>query len=378
MPAGDNTVDNRWRPDSEASQRRVSEEEAEARSESSATRFSRELAFVPNNRRPVLADSNAQTRALERRYRELETLPHGHAVIERLEEWRWPQSGWSAADKQRYLEPLIAQVGRDPQGHGDLLLFLLIVFEPVRRGVSAAFRRARAGLEPKVQDLSFARRGEAKLLAHIERQRLEDVTREGILTAIVNYPTKSPSALFGWLRDTVAHRALDQLRDELPQITDGSLDAPEARTVGCFLDLLPDLDAPPIDPDSPTTRVVVGDMRRLYEVVDEFFDHQPVRDACHKAIDRLPRRQGEVIRALYFNEIDAATIASLRGVTKSTIKNTHAHARKNLHDDDSFFSRLWALGIVRDKARALEIERRFPGGLMPDGRRRIVITEDAA
>ena len=51
-------------------------------------------------------------------------------------------------EKQAYLEPLIEPVRRDPVGHEDLLVFLLIVFEPARRGVSKEFCRLHAGLRP--------------------------------------------------------------------------------------------------------------------------------------------------------------------------------------------------------------------------------------
>jgi hypothetical protein len=126
------------------------------------------------------------------------------------------------------------------------------------------------------------------MLRHVERERLEDVTRSAVLTAILRYPTDSPRALFGWLKETVAHRALDTLRDELPQFTDGSLDAPEARAIGVFLDLVPDLEAPAAgEEDRRARRVLVTDQRRLYGVVEEFFHHEPVRQACKQAIGRV-------------------------------------------------------------------------------------------
>lgn len=83
---------------------------------------------------------------LIRRYRELSQLPNGAKVIERLEEWKWPWAGRSAADKQRFLEPLLLAAQRDPLTNEDIVIFLLIVFEPIRRSVSSAFRRAASGL----------------------------------------------------------------------------------------------------------------------------------------------------------------------------------------------------------------------------------------
>ena len=70
MPTGDNTVDNRWRPGFGSSLRRVREEEADladAEPVPARTVFSRELSFVPDNRRPSFEGSNAETHALIRR-----------------------------------------------------------------------------------------------------------------------------------------------------------------------------------------------------------------------------------------------------------------------------------------------------------------------
>jgi DNA-directed RNA polymerase specialized sigma24 family protein len=381
MSAGDNTADHRWRPDLDSSRRRVREEEEEERlteeSKPTPVRFSRELSFVPNNRRLPGETGNAETRAMIRRYRQLEELPNGAKVIERLEEWKWPWAGRSAADKQRFLEPLIAEVRRDARGNEDVVLLLLVVFEGVRRSVSSAFRRACSGLRPPERDINWSNRAEAKMLRHIERERLEDVTRTAVISAILSYPAQSPASLFGWLRETIAHRALDELRAELPDFSDTRLDAPEARAIEAFLDLVPHLDVPEADVEGPRDRGIVGDARRLYGIVDHFYDHEPVRDACREAIGRLPRKRGEVMEALYLREIDAATLAATRGVALSTIHNTSSKGRADLREDDSFFLRLHALGIVRGRARAQAIKTRYPDGLLPDGRR-IVVIEDAA
>jgi hypothetical protein len=55
MPNFDGTVDNRWRPDLESSQRRVREEQ-----QPEAVVQSRELSFVPS-RRKVFEPHDAQT-----------------------------------------------------------------------------------------------------------------------------------------------------------------------------------------------------------------------------------------------------------------------------------------------------------------------------
>lgn len=45
-------------------------------------------------------------------------------------------------EKQAYLEPLTEKVRPDPVAYEDLLVFLLIALEPIRRGVNSRFIRA--------------------------------------------------------------------------------------------------------------------------------------------------------------------------------------------------------------------------------------------
>lgn len=59
-----------------------------------------------------------------------------------------------AAEKQRWLEPLIATVRRDPAANEHLVIFLMLVFEPVRRSVSKAFVAAHGGISAQPRDVS--------------------------------------------------------------------------------------------------------------------------------------------------------------------------------------------------------------------------------
>ena len=212
----DNTIDNRWRPDLESSRRRVREEQAD--DDASRAVYSRELSFVPARRRPTFVAHDAQTRALIAQYERLQCLPHGDRLSPRLEEWRWMDAMKSPEEKQRYVEPMIEAVRRDPVRHEYELMFLLLVFEPVRRAVSKAFMTARSGLVAPVADINWSNRTEARMIREIDKQQLYDVTRAGAIEAVFRYPTPPPAKFFPWLRETIAHRTLDHLRGELAQI----------------------------------------------------------------------------------------------------------------------------------------------------------------
>jgi DNA-directed RNA polymerase specialized sigma24 family protein len=84
-------------------------------------------------------------------------------------------------------------------------------------------------------------------------------------------------------------------------------------------------------------------MREVFDVVEEFFAHDPVREACRTAVGRLPRAQRDVIDRYFFDEVDVPEIAARRAVAPSTVYNQKASAQTTLHDDDVFFSALYSL-----------------------------------
>lgn len=368
--------DNRWRPDFESSQRRIRDE----LEEDTPVRFSRELSFVPEQRRPRLDAYDAQTRALIQQRSHLERLPDGGTVLDLVEEWSLIDRMKTGDEKQRFLEAKIEKVQRDPVANQALLTFLLVAFEPVRRSVSRAFVRVHSGLAPEERDICWANREEARLMRHAAREALYDVTREGALEAIYRYPLhKPPARFFIWLRNTIAHRALEKLTGELPAAaTTGSTRA----TAEALQDVLSGL----TEQQPPELRDRTGmrkwrkqiEMRDVFEIVAEFFQSDPVRDACRTAIGRLPERQREVIDACYYREVGVPDLAATRNVSPSTIYNQKSQAQRRMSEDDVFFSQLYALQEVRDHARAKYLRETYPDGKLPDGRRIVLLDQEAA
>ena len=177
MPNFDGTIDNRWRPDFESSQRRVREEET------GSVIPSRELALIPPSHKKTFEAHDRQTAALIRRMAALERLPHGGEVTRLLGEWDWLEKMMGYEEKQRFLEPLIIAAQRQPEENEHLLIFLMLVFEPVRRSVSKAFVDTCSGLDGGLKDVNWGNRAEARMIKHVERQELYDVTREAALEA---------------------------------------------------------------------------------------------------------------------------------------------------------------------------------------------------
>jgi DNA-directed RNA polymerase specialized sigma24 family protein len=375
MPNFDGTIDNRWRPDLESSQRRVREEEA---SEDVPVVQSRELSFVPKRGKKTFEPHDAQTHALIRRIEALERIPYGPAVQEMLEEWSWAERMKGPEEKQRLLEPRIVAAQRDPETNEHVLIFLMLVFEPVRRGVSKEFVRLHSGLRPATQDMNWSNRSEAKMLQHIERQALYDVTREAALEAVFKYPSPPPDRFFPWVRETIAHRALDRLKADLPEAETSGFSAAEAAAIQDALAGFEKVTAPRVaDRTGMRAWRARIEMRDVFDVVDTMFDHDAVREICHSAVGRLPRGQRDVISKYFFKEMEVTEIASSREVAQSTIYNQKAQGQKRLHDDDVFFTALANLDRVRDQARARDLAARYPDGLLPDGRRVVAIDSAA-
>lgn len=372
MPNFENTIDSRWRPDFESSQRRVRHEDAEP------VIPTREVALIPPAHKKTFEAHDRQTAALIRRMVALERLPHGEAVSRLVGEWDWMEKMMGYEEKQRFLEPLIIAAQREPAANEHLLIFLMLVFEPVRRTVSKAFIDARSGLDAGLKDVNWGNRAEAGMIQHVERQQLFDVTREAALEALFRFPTPPPNRLFPWLRETIAYRALDKLRGDLPEVAASKHSAAEAEAIQQALAGFERLDGPGMSERSGlrTWRAQVH-MRDVFDVVEDFYENDAVREACQAAVGRLPQRQREVITGYFFEEASVPTLAERRDVSESTIYNQKAQAEKKLHDDDLFFSALISLDRVRDRARAASIAASHPDGLMPDGRR-IVSINDAA
>lgn len=372
-----NVKDNRYRPDFESSLRRVREDAFDE--EAPLPVWSNELSFVPG-RRKELAAHDLQTQALIHEQKYLESLPHGLRLLQLVQDWRVMDRMQGAREKQEHLERAIAAVRRDRESNEHMLLFLMIALEPIRGSVSNEFRRAREGLEPRFGRSLDQRREQQDWLAHhADQQAIEDVTRNAVIEAIYHYPETADVHLFPWFRDTIAHRAISALMDELPQMKTSDLAAVEADAMVGALEKLQVFDAPLMNDLGGFGHWRTGiDARELYETVEEFHRRHPARRACERAVNRLAPRQRETINALFFEDISPEELAERRGVSRSTIDNTKAQATVRLHGDDVFFVALHRLGAVRDAARDAELRRRYPDGVLPDGRRIVSMYAHAA
>lgn len=318
---------------------------------------------------------DAQTIKLIERFDELARLEHGEMVAKLVEEWQWLDHMGGIAEKQKFLEPLIVSVRRDPTKNEATAIFLLLVCEGIRCGVARELIAARSGLEGSSTSSIWHRREEARRVNDIERDRLHDVTRHAVVEALYKYPSSSPAPFFGWLRETVAHRTLDFLGGELAEIEIATHRLEEGEAIQAVLAGLEGIEAPAAT-ERPGYRRWERRMLPLYPAVAKFSEIAGVRRVCRTAVDRLPAKQRMVIEKHFYDGLEPQQIAEESGVARSTVYNHKAQALHNLHEDDCFFMALCGLRVVRDSARRAKLIERYPDGHRPDGRRMVYI--DAA
>jgi RNA polymerase sigma factor (sigma-70 family) len=318
---------------------------------------------------------NAQTRALIAQWKALDKLDHSGKVVPLLERWQWLDQMSGPAEKQRFLEPHLEAVRRDPVAHEAELLFLVLVCEPMRRSVAAQLCAVRLGLEPRSK-AAWHRREEARRLEQIERERLFLITQDAVLEALYRYPVPPPDRFFPWMRETIAHRALDFVRSELPEVETTPATAEEAEAMQAHLHGFEGAEEPVMRDRAGLRgwRLLVN-ASSVFAGAAEYFEFQQVRLVCRDAIGRLPHRQREVIDEYFFAEREVPAIAERRRVSESTAYNLKTQAQHKLHDDDCFFAALHGLRLVRDEARLRRIHRLYPDGRLPDGRRIVAIEE---
>lgn len=330
----------------------------------------------PRRQEKEFEPHDRQTRALMRLYEDMYRLQESGVVVPLLEEWKWRDKMESAADKQAYLEPIMARARRAPEKHRGEFIFLLLVFEGIRRGVERRLLGVRTGLDEPSGAPAANRREEAKRVAAIERDRLAEVTRVAVFEAIYRFPSPAPAHLFGWLRETVAHFTLDFLKEELGELETDSLRGREAEAMQAFLGGFEEAEPPTLGEEGGFRKWHFG-VRWLYGPVGEYLNYHEVRSVCRTAVDRLPGRQRDVIDGEFYDQETPQEIAARQGVARSTVYNSKAQALASLGNDDCFFMALCGMELVRDSERRAQIEEKYPDGRLKDGRRIVHIDQAA-
>lgn len=312
---------------------------------------------------------------LHERYGQLFGLSHSQKVVPWLDDWAVLERTAGPAERHDYLESFLRRVQSRPEAHAAEITFLLAIFEPLRVSMMHALRDAKVSDPSDLSAIPRHRREEAKMLAHVEENELDNCATQALLEVFARYPAKRPTLFFPWIKNAIAHRLLNVLREELhgsnPQ---GIARAEHAAMTNALADI-EELVPPDLAPDSPGRRDVqcVADLEGLSALAGQYSGHTAVKEVCRRAIGRLAPRQREVAEDVLLADGNPELFAEQRHISRSTVNNHASQARARLRQDDVFFVELHRMRIVRDQARVAVIQSRYPSGYMSDGRRRISI-----
>ena len=147
----------------------------------------------PPKRKKVWEPHDDETRRMIRLYNDMYRLQHSEKVVPLLEDWKWRDKMETAAEKQRYLEPLLGRVRKAPEKNQGEFVFLLLVFEGVRRGVERLLLDVRSGLDGPSEAVGFAN----SIGVQIRAARSSNPKRSPVgcadpITAAGGRPSRSP------------------------------------------------------------------------------------------------------------------------------------------------------------------------------------------
>lgn len=301
------------------------------------------------------AHDQATFRLINQR-KELDNLPGSEIVIPALDDWKYwtKMNDWDS--RNRLIEDLTAKLRRREASAAEIQL-LVVICRPAWRAVVVSLRRyGGLDLDPGAEGVHA--REEAKRVNELDRAELDHVIQVALIDVLSDCPRPFPRRFFPWLKNVLAHRALDHVRLEIAEdstrlpydwgiksVLDDLL-AGEGREADFFISC-----------GSPAHAAWVRtlDLPRIFELADEYSTYARVSTACERAVERLPKRQRKVIQQRYFEAMTQEQIAVASGIAASSVRNSHRGALSSLRRDDELFEVLEAVGKVRDAARRRQL-----------------------
>ena len=301
------------------------------------------------------AHDQATFRLINQR-KELDALPGAELVVPRLDDWSYwtKMNDWDS--RNRLLEELTDKMRRREASAAEIQL-LVVLCRPAWRAVVVSLRRY-GGVDLDPRAASIHQREEARRVNELDRAQLDQVIQHALMDVLRDCPRPFPRRFFPWLKNVLAHRALDHVRLEIAEddtrlpydwgiksVLDDLLTG-HGREASYFI-------APASPGHAAWLRTL--DLQGIFELADEYATYARTRTACERAVERLPNRQRQVIQEHYYQTMTQEQIAIASGIAASSVRNTHCGALANLHRDDELFDVLEAVGKVRDAARRREL-----------------------
>lgn len=290
--------------------------------------------------------------------KELDELPGSELVVPALDDWKYwtKMKDWDS--RNALLEQLTGKMRRREASPAEIQL-LIVLCRPAWQAVAMSLRRY-GGLDIDPGAAGVHQREETKRVNELDRSELDQVIQNALIDILRDCPRPFPHRFFPWLKNVLAHRALDHVRMEVTEdparhefdwgiksVLDELLTG-KGREAAFF--------AAPASP-AHAAWLSTLDLPAIFELAHEYATYARTRTACEHAVERLPDHQRQVVQSRYFEAMTQEQIALASGVAASTVRNTHRGALANLRRDDELFDVLEAVGKVRDAARRQELVR---------------------
>ena len=305
-------------------------------------------------------DPNAYNKATFRlinQRKQLDRLSDAEYVVPALDEWKhWTKmNDWDS--RNRLVEQLIDKLRRREATSGEVTL-LITVCRPAWAAVTANLRTY-GGVQTDSRADGRHRQEESWRTMELDRSELDDVVRHALLNALIACPRPFPRRFFPWLKETLAYRALEHVREELVEVSYLPHDSAIKEVLdGVLSGQAHQATSLHATPGAPGHSVWLRtlDLPAMFELAEEYATYNRTQSACERAVNRLPDRQRSVIRDRYYREMTQVEIAKEHGLAASSVRNSHGQGIGNLRRDDELFEVLAAVGKVRDRDRRLKLE----------------------
>lgn len=301
------------------------------------------------------AHDGATFRLINQR-KELDGLPGAAIVVPALDDWKYwtKMNDWDS--RNRLLEQLTDKMRRREASPAEIQL-LVVLCRPAWQAVAMSLRRY-GGVDLDPGAAGVHQREEVRRVNELDRSELDQVIQNALMDMLRDCPRPFPRRFFPWLKNVLAHRALDHVRGE---ITENATHLAYDWGIKSVLDELltgngreAAFFAAPASP-AHATWLSTLDLPRIFELAHEYATYARTTTACERAVERLPERQRQVIQQRYFEKMTQEQIASASGIAASSVRNTYRGAIANLRRDDDLFDVLQAVGKVRDAARKQQL-----------------------
>jgi hypothetical protein len=147
--------------------------------------------------------------------KELDSLRGAATVVPALDDWKYwtKMNDWDS--RNRLLEQLTDKMRRREASQAEIQL-LVVLCRPAWQAVMLSLRRY-GGLDLDPGAAGVHQREEARRVNELDRAELDQVVQNALMDVLRDCPRPFPRRFFPWVKNVLAHRALDHVHGEITE-----------------------------------------------------------------------------------------------------------------------------------------------------------------